>query len=129
MECCEDDINATRLRANSGRRKTLMSEGKGMQALKVATIVMAVLIVLGTVTLLVLLARRSAGPSAPAVVTVPAGAAAFSATLAEPEGTRIVGVSEGGDRLAVQLQGGGPDRVVLVDPHTGVVVGRVGLAH
>ncbi len=111
-----------------------MSEGKGMQALKVATIVMAVLIVLGTVTLLVLLARRSAGPSAavpsaPAVVAVPVGAAAFSATLAEPEGTRIAGVSEGGDRLVVQLQGGGPDRVVLVDPHTGVVVGRVGLAH
>jgi hypothetical protein len=104
-----------------------------MRALKTVTIVMGVLIVLGTVTLLVLLARRSAAPSAapagvPVAVAVPAGGA-FSATLAEPEGTRIVGVSQGGDRLAVSLQGGGPDRVVLVDPHSGAVVGRVGLAH
>jgi Family of unknown function (DUF6476) len=104
-----------------------MSDTGGMRALKVVTIVMAVLIVLGTVTLLVLLARRSAAPS-PAPAAVAAGPG-FSATLAEPEGTRIVGVSEGGDRLAVHLQGGGPDRVVLVDPRTGAVVGRVGLAH
>jgi Family of unknown function (DUF6476) len=99
----------------------------GMRALKAVTIVMAVLIVFGTVTLLVLLARRSAAPS-PVAAAAPAGVA-FSATLAEPEGTRIVGVSAGGGWLAVHLQGGGPDRVVLVDPRTGAVVGRVGLAH
>ena len=33
-----------------------------------------------------------------------------------------------GDRLAVLLQGGGPDRVLLLDPRSGQVVGRVGLA-
>lgn len=102
-----------------------MNDGKGMQALKAVTIVMGVLIVLGTVTLMVLLARRGAAPSAPAV----APGVAFSATLGEPEGTRIVGVAGAGDRLAVSLQGGGADRVVLVDPHTGAIVGRVTLGH
>jgi len=31
------------------------------------------------------------------------------------------------DRLAVQLQGGGADRVVLVDPDSGAVAGRITL--
>jgi len=47
--------------------------------------------------------------------------------LGEPDGTRIAGVAAAGDRLAVQLQGGGPDRIVLVDPRSGAVVGRIGL--
>ena len=106
-----------------------MGDGKGMQALKVATIVMAVLIVLGTVTLLVLLARRGASPSASAPAPVVVVGAPFGTTLAEPEGTRIVGVAGVADRLAVSLQGGGPDRVVLVDPRSGAVLGRVGLGH
>ena len=33
-----------------------------------------------------------------------------------------------GDRLAILLTGGGPDRVVLLDPRTGDLVGRVGLS-
>jgi hypothetical protein len=104
-----------------------MGDSGGMRALKAVTIVMAVLIVFGTVTLLVLLARRPAAPSPVRTEALTGGA--FSATLAEPEGTRIGGVSAGGDWLAVQLQGGGPDRVVLVDPRSGAVMGRVGLAH
>ena len=31
------------------------------------------------------------------------------------------------DRLAIQLQGGGADRVVLIDPATGAVTGRISL--
>jgi hypothetical protein len=31
------------------------------------------------------------------------------------------------DRLAVQLRGGGLDRVVLIDPVSGAVIGRVTL--
>ncbi len=50
-----------------------------------------------------------------------------SVLLDEPAGTRIAGIAAVGDRLAVQLQGGGADRVVLLDPHTGAVVGRIGL--
>jgi hypothetical protein len=51
-----------------------------------------------------------------------------SAVLDEPAGTRIVGTSTAPDRLVVQLQGGGPDRVVVLDTKTGRVLGRVGLA-
>ena len=90
-----------------------------MQALKVAVIVMGVLIIGGVVTLAVLLAGRMSGG---------AGAIASALVLDEPPGTRIAGASAAPDRVAVQLQGGGPDRVVVVDTRTGRVVGRVGLA-
>jgi hypothetical protein len=93
-----------------------------MRALKIATIVMGVLIVLGTMTLVVLVARRSAAPSAGGM------AVAVSAVLDEPAGTRIVGIAAVQDRLAVQLQGGGADRVVFVDSRTGAVMGRISLA-
>ena len=93
--------------------------GSGMRFLKALTIAMAVVIVLGTTVLLVVIARRLGGRSA---VTAP-----VAAVLDEPAGTRIAGIAAVGDRLAVQLQGGGPDRVLLLDPHTGAVAGRIGL--
>jgi hypothetical protein len=89
-----------------------------MQALKALTIVMGVLIVGGTAVLGVVLARRMGGGSA----------APVSVLLDEPTGTRIAGIAGAGDRLAVRLEGGGPDRVVLIDPHSGAATGRVGLA-
>jgi hypothetical protein len=90
-----------------------------MRFLKGLTIGMAVLIVVATAALAVVIARRIGGPGAtPASVAV---------LLDEPGGTRIVGIASAGDRLAVQLQGGGPDRVVLVDPRTGALAGRIGL--
>ncbi len=90
-----------------------------MQALKALTIVMGVLILGGTAVLGVVLARRmGSGAAAP-----------VSVVLDEPAGTRIAGIAGAGDRLAVQLQGGGPDRVVLIDPHSGAATGRVRLAH
>ncbi len=55
--------------------------------------------------------------------------AAVRAMLDEPAGTHIAGVSTSADRLAMQLQGGGPDRVVVVDLRTGRVVARAALAH
>ena len=91
-----------------------------MRFLKVLVIVMGVLIVVATTVLVVLIARRIGG--APSV-----SAATASTVLDEPAGTRIVGIAAAGDRLAVQLQGGGADRVVLLDPRSGAVVGRVGL--
>ena len=60
-----------------------------MRALKIAITVMGVLIVAGTVTLVTLIARRSA----------PSSAVAASVVLDEPEGTRIGGVSLLADRL------------------------------
>jgi sulfite exporter TauE/SafE len=97
-----------------------MGEGT-LRARKVATIVMGALIVLGIGVLVVAMVRRGSAP-------LPAVAANLSAVLDEPAGTRIAGVSPLPDRIAVQLSGGGPDRVVLVDPRSGAVVGRISLA-
>ena len=94
--------------------------GGGMRAVKIAAIVMGVLIVLGTTVVLVTIVKRTmTGPAA-----VPEKA--FAAILDEPAGTAIVGIASVRDRLAVQLRGGGVDRVLLIDPVSGVVVGRVG---
>jgi hypothetical protein len=90
-----------------------------MRFLKAVTIGMAVLIVIATTVLIVVIAKRLGGG---ATVTAP-----IAALLDEPAGTRIAAIAAAGDRLAVQLQGGGPDRVLLVDPRTGAVVGRIGL--
>lgn len=96
--------------------------GAGMRALKIATIVMGILILLGTTVMIVAIVKRSA--------TAPAGLPEkpFAAILDEPAGTVIAGVTSARDRLAVQLHGGGPDRVLLLDPLTGAVVGRAALA-
>jgi len=60
--------------------------------------------------------------------SAPGGARApFAASLDEPAGTRIVGVAAAQDRIAVTLQGGGPDRIVLLDPRTGARTGTVAL--
>ena len=92
--------------------------GDGMRFLKILTIAMGVLIVVATTVLIVVIARRLTSPTMPSAV---------SALLDEPAGTRIAGIASVGDRLAVQLQGGGADRVLLLDPRTGLVVGSIGL--
>ena len=90
-----------------------------MRALKIVTIVMGVMIIAGTLVLAVLIARRLSGSGQ----HLPP----FNAKLAEPEGTRIVAIAVLQDRLAVQLQGGGPDRSGLIDPRTGASVGQIAL--
>jgi hypothetical protein len=93
--------------------------GSGMRALKIITIVMGVLIVLGTAVVLVTIVRRT---------TAGTTERSFAAELDEPAGTSIVGIASVRDRLAVQLHGGGVDRLVLIDPLSGMVVGRIALA-
>ena len=106
-----------------------------MRTLKVATIVMGVLLVVGTLGLAVALMRRNTAAVPPAAaVTAPAlavspGGGGLAATLTEPEGTHIAAMMAIADRLAVQLQGGGADRIVLIDPRTGAVTGRISLVH
>jgi uncharacterized protein DUF6476 len=90
-----------------------------MRFMKALVIGMGVLIVVATTVLIVLIVHRLAGPP----VAVPATAG--SVLLDEPMGTRIVTIAPAGDRLAVQLQGGGPDRLLLVDPRSGAVMGRI----
>lgn len=103
--------------------------GDNMRALKFITIAMGVLIVVGTLGLLIALARRGTVPPAPQMAGGRVPSQPFSAVLQEPEGSRITSVTQTGDRLAVALHGGGTDRIVLVDPHTGMVSGRISLAH
>jgi hypothetical protein len=107
--------------------------GDGMRALKIATIVMGVLIVAGTMALVIGVARRAgvAPVAGGSVAGAPAGGATWPASVAvlldEPAGTHIAGIVAVRDRLAVQLQGGGVDRVVLIDAATGTVAGRISL--
>ena len=87
-----------------------------MRALQAAVIVMGVLIVVGTVALAVAIANRLGGRSSPPALV----------SLTEPEGSRIIGIAGAGDRLAVHVSGGGrPDRILLIDPATHRVVGRI----
>ena len=89
-----------------------------MQALKAAVIIMGVLIVLGVVTLGVALTQKLSG----------AGGSMANLLLDEPAGTRITATSMAPDRLSLQLTGGGPDRVVVIDTRASRVVGRVALS-
>jgi hypothetical protein len=98
--------------------------GDGMRALQIAVIAMGLLIVAGTMVLVIGVARRSSAP----VVAIAALPVTISAVLDEPEGTRIAGIVAMRDRLALRLQGGGADRVVLIDAATGAVAGRISLA-
>ena len=93
-----------------------------MRALKITTIAMAVMIVAGIGVLGVTILRR---------LNSPAGGPAFAANtvLNEPDGTHIVAIAGLAERLAVQLQGGGPDRVLFIDPRSGQLLGRAVLAH
>jgi hypothetical protein len=90
-----------------------------MRLLKAITIGMGVLIVVATAVLVVVIARRLGGTVLVATQT--------ALVLDEPSGTRIVEIVAAGDRLAALLQGGGADRIVLLDPRTGTVAGRVEL--
>jgi hypothetical protein len=98
--------------------------GDSMQVLKIAVIVMGVLIVVGTTGLIIAIANRSTAPADPTSLL----STGVIASLDEPAGTRIVGIAATQNRLAVQLQGGGVDRIVLVDPRTGATTGRITLA-
>ena len=99
-----------------------------MRALMVAVVVMGVLLVGGTVTLAVLIAKRlgSVGTH-PAETTSSVAPSQAPVVLDEPAGTHIVGETVAGDRLVLQLQGGGADRVVVIDLRSLAVAGRIGL--
>ncbi|HJS88174.1 MAG TPA: hypothetical protein VJ779_22210 [Acetobacteraceae bacterium] len=97
-----------------------------MRALKTATVVMGVLILAGTAVLIATIIKRQTAP-APAAGFVPS-AASIALTLHEPAGSQITGLAASGDALAVSIHGGGPDRIVLIDPRTGEARGRITLA-
>ena len=87
-----------------------------MRALKALVVIMGVLIVAGTVVVAVTIANRLGSRAPPPAL----------AGLGEPAGSRIVGIAAAGERLAVHVTGGGAeDRIVIVDPTTHRVVGRL----
>jgi hypothetical protein len=90
-----------------------------MRGLVALTIIMGVVLVAGTGLLGVIIFHRLAVPLAPLPPL----------SLDEPVGTHIAGMVSLGDRLALRLEGGGVDRVVVVDLAHGRIVGRIGLAH
>jgi hypothetical protein len=91
-----------------------------MRALKFLVGAMGVLIVVGTTALVVIIGKRIAAPAAPL-------GPAITATLAEPPGSGIAAISATPDRTLLLLKGGGPDRVVALDPRTGAVLGTITL--
>jgi hypothetical protein len=91
-----------------------------MRLVMVLAVVMGVMILIGSTVVVVTIIKRAAGGSVGAHVAV---------VLDEPAGTRISGIAALSDRLAVLLQGAGPDRVVLIDPRTGNQAGTIALAH
>lgn len=100
-----------------------------MRGLMAAVIGMGIMIVAGVTVLVVVMVQRMSAPPpaiASAIATTPASADAVM--LDEPVGTRIATISVAADHLALQLVGGGPDRVVLLDTRTGRIVARTGLA-
>jgi hypothetical protein len=85
--------------------------------LLIAVIAMGVLILLVTTVVIVKLVKD--------VVTAPASLTLTTTMLRQPQGSHIVTITTVGDRLGVLLQGGGPDRILLVDPDTGRVAGQM----
>lgn len=77
---------------------------------------MGVLIVGGTVALAVLLVQRLGGPAA---------GSRWEAALGQPEGTRITGIAEAGDGIAVLVARPDGERVLLVEPRRGRVIGEI----
>lgn len=95
-----------------------------MRALKAATIIMGVLILIGTAVVIATIFKRATAPT-PAISARPP----FLLRLEEPPGTRIAGATAMGSLLALRLTGGGPDRIMLVDPQSGRLSGRVTLTN
>ena len=92
-----------------------------MRGLLILVAVMSVLIVAGVAVIGVTVVHRLTH------VAVPAGAPT-NTVLDEPAGTQIVGVAGLGDKLAVTLRGGGPDRIMFVGAGDGQIIGSIRLA-
>lgn len=108
---------------------------KNTRPLLIAVIVMGVLVVLATgVVIVKVVTDITGGSPAPALTTsaltgavsVPADAVTLTTrVLSQPEGSHIVSITGLGNRLSVLITGGGPDRILFVDPGTGAVTGQL----
>ena len=80
-------------------------------------IVMGVLIVAGTVGLIAVIVQRMS-VATPSAQRIEGG-------LGQPAGTRIRGLAGAGDRVAVWVEGPQGERVLLLDPRSGRVLGEL----
>jgi hypothetical protein len=94
-------------------------ERDAMRGLQAAVVFMGVVIVAMVATIVLTLAHRMSAPAPSAV--------ASTVLLDQPAGTRIQAITALGGRLAILLQGGGPDRIIFVDPAHGPTLGSIAL--
>jgi len=85
--------------------------------LLIAVIAMGILIVLVTTVVIVKLVKD--------VVTAPASVILTTTMLRQPAGSHIVTITPVDGRLGVLVNGGGPDRILLLDPGTGKVAAQL----
>jgi hypothetical protein len=90
---------------------------KKARPLLIAVIALGVLIVLVTTVVVVKLVKD--------VVTAPASVTLTTTMLHQPAGSHIVTITSADGRLGVLVTGGGPDRILFVDPDTGKVAGQL----
>jgi hypothetical protein len=90
-----------------------------IRALITLTVAMGAILIGGTSLLGVLIFQRLSTQAAPLPPL----------SLDEPAGTRIAGITAVGERLALRLEGGGSDRVVIVDPAHGRIITHIRLLH
>jgi len=89
-----------------------------MAALKALVVILGVLIVLGTGTLVYLLATGVHSRSSVATQT----------NIALPKNAAVSGIAGLGDRLALHVkEPGAPDRIMIVDPARGRLLGTITL--
>jgi hypothetical protein len=97
-----------------GLRKETMEK---VRPLLIAVIAMGVLILLVTTVVVVKLVKD--------MVSGPPSVSLTTTMLRQPAGSHIVTITTVGDRLGVLLSGGGPDRILFVEPDTGKVAGQL----
>jgi hypothetical protein len=109
-----------------------------MKALKTLVVGMGALILIGIAVIGVTLYNRASAPGglaggrtpASAPATVPAQAGGITAgTLGLPAGSRVKGLAGAGNRVVVHVElPSGQEQLLLLDPATGQVTGRLGVA-
>jgi hypothetical protein len=90
--------------------------GDGVAALKWLVVVMGVLIVAGTVGLVAVIVQRLNAGQDTATLGV--------RHLGQPAGTRILSVTGTDGRIAVLVSRPDGERILLLDPHQGRIIGE-----
>jgi hypothetical protein len=92
--------------------------------LMIAVIAMGVLVILGTTVVIVKVVKDMMG-GGNSEAAVSQSVTLTTHMLSQPAGSHIVTIAGAGDRLSVLVNGGGPDRILFVDPASGAVTGQL----